>query len=175
MPVNPDVTVPVFGSTDELVFQILKEFFADQDVHIGTWFTEDIKPPMVICRRERRSGTLANVVTDDRFLQASVISINTITAGIDADEQGAELQEACRIALRQAQQKQTVIPNAGSISVITNSTPANQASDYATSTGVQQYASLPQGWIRWEALYRIIQRSPHQSTITNRFLTTPDP
>lgn len=126
--------------------------------------------PAIIARRERRSGTVANKTKDDRFLRPSVISINTFTHGVDADEIGEELHEAVQIALRTAQVDQWVIPDAGVISVLENSTTASRVADWATSTGVVQYASLPKGWVRYESIYRLLIRPPDQSTITNRFL-----
>jgi hypothetical protein len=168
-----DVFIPVFGSTDELLLHLLQDFFEGQDIHIGTLFSEEIDPPMIIARADRRSGSIAQDVSDDRFLQPVIVSVSTITSGVDADEIGEELQEAVRVCLRQAQLKQTVVPNGGYISRITNATPPSRVSDYATSTGVVQYASLPSGWVRFESVWRLILRHPPQSTITNRFLTIP--
>jgi hypothetical protein len=167
----PVVDLPVRGSTDELLLHILQDFFAGQGIHIGTLFTDELKPPMIIARAERRSGTIADVVGDDRYLHPAIISISTITSGVDADEVAEELQEACRLALREAQQKQTVYPNGGSIARITNASLPVRVSDYATSTGIVQYASLPTGHVRYESIWRLILRPPPQSTITNRFLT----
>lgn len=161
---------PVFGSMDELLLGIFRRFFEGQDIHLGTLFTEDLQPPIIIARRERRSGTVADSTEDHRFLMPAIFSVNTITAGVDADEIGEELQEACRLALIQAQQEQWVIPDAGVISTIENSTVATRVSDWATSTGVVQYASLPKHWVRYESIYRVLYRPPQQSTITNRFV-----
>ena len=164
-------TLPVFGSTDDLLLGIFHKFFEGQGVHIGTLWSEDLQPPIIMARRERRSGTISNKSSDDRFLQPAIVAVNTITAGLDADEEGEELQEACRIALRQAQQTQLVIPDAGVISRIENSSPTSRVSDWATSTGVVQYASLPKTWVRYESIYRLLIRPPAQHSITNRFIT----
>ena len=171
----PEVQIPIFGSTDELLLAILQEFFQGQGIHIGTLFSEEIQPPMIIARAERRSGTIGNVVTDDRYLHPAIISVSTITDGVDADEMGEELQEAVRVALRQAHLNQVVVPNGGSIAQITNASMPVRVSDYATSTGIVQYAGLPSGQVRYESIWRLILRSPPQSTITNRFLITPEP
>jgi len=169
----PEVHIPIFGSTDELLLHLLQDFFEGQGIHIGTLFSEEINPPMIIARAERRSGGQADAVHDDRYMHPALISVSTITSGVDADEIGEELQEAVRICLRQAQLEQRVVPNGGSIVRITNASLPVRVSDYATSTGIVQYASLPSGWVRYEAIYRIIIRPPAPSTITNRFLTTP--
>jgi hypothetical protein len=151
----------------------LQDFFQGQGIHIGTLFSEELNPPMIIARAERRSGSVSDVVSDDRFLHPVIVSVSTITDGVDADEMGEELQEAVRVALRQAHLQQTVVPNGGSIARITNASMPVRVSDYATSTGIVQYASLPAGQVRYESVWRLILRSPPQSTITNRFLITP--
>ena len=163
--------MPIFGSADELMLGIFRRFFGDQSIHIGTLFSEDLTPPLIIARRERRSGTISTKTNDDRFLQPAIIAVNTITAGLDADEAGEELQEACRLAIRQAHLEQWTFPDAGHIASVENSTLATRVSDWATSTGVVQYASLPKGWVRYEAIYRVLIRPPAQGTITNRFIS----
>lgn len=172
---TPDIHVPIFGSTDELLLKLLQDFFAGQGIHIGTLYSEEIEPPMILARAERRSGGIADNVGDERFLHPVLVSISTITSGVDADEMAEELQEAVRICLRQAQIQQTVVPNGGVINRITNASSPSRVSDYATSTGVVQYASLPNGWVRFESIWRLILRAPPKSTITNRFLISPEP
>lgn len=164
-------TIPIFGSADELMLGILRPFFAGKEVHVGSLFSSGLEPPIVIVRRERRSGTQGLSASDDRFIQPVVISINTITAGVDADEIGEELQEACRIAIRQAVINQTVVPGAGHITRLENAITPSRVSDWATSTGVVQYASLPKGWVRYESVYRLIVSPPKQALVNNRFVT----
>lgn len=166
---SPDT--PIFGSTDELMLGVLRKFFFGQGVEIGTLYSEDITPPFIMVRRERRSGTVMTKTDDDRFLQPSIVAVNTITDGIDADEVAEELHEAIRYAIRKAQQDQVVIPNGGCIAQLENSTTASRVSDWATSTGVVQYASMPKHWVRYEAIYRVLVRPPGQDTITNRFIS----
>jgi hypothetical protein len=165
-------TIPIFGSVDDLMLALFKDFFESQsDLHIGSLFSEGMEPPIVIVRRERRSGTASVDSDDDRFIQSAIVSVNTITAGPDADALGEELQEACRIAIREAQQNQVVVPGCGSISAITNSIEPSRVADWATSTGVVQYASLNKGWTRYEAVYRLLIRPPEQTTVSNRYIT----
>lgn len=160
---------PYFGSVDELVREILEKFFQGQDVHIYSLFSENMQTPAIVARRERRSGTLALHTSDDRFMQSAIVMVTTITNGLDADEEGEELQEMCRYALRQAQQMQYSIPGCGSIAVLEESTHPSKVSDWQTSTSVVQYASLPKNAARYEAIFRLLVRPPAQDTITNRF------
>lgn len=160
---------PVFGSADELMRQLFENFFAGMDIHVYTTFSEHMQTPAIVARRDRRSGTLALHSKDDRFMQPVIMMVSTVTSGVDADEEGEELQEMCRYAIRQAQQRQTMFPNGGSIAVLEASTHPAKVSDWQTSTSVVQYASLPKGAIRYEAIFRLLIRPPAQSTITNRF------
>lgn len=165
-------TIPVFGSVDDLILGVMRDFFAGHDdIHIGSLYSAGLEPPMVIVRRERRSGTPSVDSDDDRFIQPAIVSVNTITSGPDADQLSEELQEACRIAIRLAQQNQVVIPGCGVISRITNSIEPSRVTDWATSTGVVQYSSLPKGWTRYESVYRILIRPPEQTTVQNRYVT----
>jgi len=160
---------PHFGSVDEMTRKIFEQFFAGQNVHVYSLFSEHMQTPAVVCRRERRSGTLALHSQDDRFLQPAIVMVTTITEGPDADEMGEELQEMCRYALRQAQQLQLSIPGCGSIAVMEVSTHPSKVSDWMTSTSVVQYASLPKNAVRYEQIVRLLVRPPAQNTITNRF------
>jgi hypothetical protein len=166
--VTHDAT-PVFGSADELMRQLFENFFAGMDIHVYTTFSEHMQTPAIVARRDRRSGTLALHSKDDRFMQPVIMMVSTVTSGVDADEEGEELQEMCRYAIRQAQQRQLSFPGAGSIAVMEASTHPAKVSDWQTSTSVVQYASLPKGAIRYEAIFRLLIRPPAQSTITNRF------
>jgi hypothetical protein len=163
------LNLPVFGSTDGLLMAIFREFFAGQDIQIGTLFVEGIEAPAIIARRERRSGNGERGSGDDRYLEPAVVSINTLTSGLEAESDGYALQEMCRIALRQAQLEQKTYPGLGHISKIENSTAASRVSDWATSTGIVQYATLPKGVSRWEANYRLLIRPPVSGSVNNRF------
>lgn len=160
---------PHFGSVDELVREILTQFFTGQEVHVYTTFSENMLTPAIIARRDRKSGTLALASKDDRFMQSAIIMVSTITDGPDADEEGEELQEMCRWALRQAQQLQVSVPGCGSIAVMEESLHPSKVADWQTSTSVVQYASLPKNAVRYETVFRLLVRPPAQDTITNRF------
>lgn len=163
------VETPYFGSVDDLVRKIFEGFFTGQNIHIYTTFSENMMTPAIVARRDRRSGTLALQSRDDRFMEPAIVMVSTITDGADADEQGEELAEMCRYALRRAQQLQLSIPDCGSIAVLSVSTHPAKVSDWQTSTAVVQYASLPKNAVRYEFIVRLLVRPPNQSTISNRF------
>jgi hypothetical protein len=167
--ITPNAT-PYFGSVDELLRVVFKQFFAGHpEVHVYTTFSENMLLPCIVARRDRRSGTLALATKDDRFMESCIVMVSTITDGADGDEMGEELQEMCRYALRQAQQLQVSVPGCGHIAVLEGSTHPAKVADWQTSTSVVQYASLPKNAVRYEAIYRLLVRPPDQQTITNRF------
>ena len=163
------ITIPVFGSSNRLVLAVLREFFAGQDIQIRSLYSEGISTPAIIARAERRSGTVSHDSADSRYMKPVIISINTLTSGLEAESDGDDLQEMCRVALIEAQRKQKVFPGFGHISNIENSTVASKVSDWATSTGVVQYAALPKGVVRYESIFRLLIRPPTTGSVNNRF------
>lgn len=160
---------PLFGSVDDLVHAVFKDYFTGVDVRIHTTFSEHMAMPAIVSRRDRRSGTIALHSKDERFMLPAILMVSTLTAGVDADADGEALQEQCRHALFRAQQMQLEIPGCGSIAVVQGSTHPAKVSDWQTATSVVQYAALPKGACRYEAIYRVLIRPPIQSTIHNRF------
>lgn len=163
------INMPVFGSTNRLLMAIFREFFVGQEIHIGTLFSEDIPTPALLARTERRSGSIAHKAGDEMFLKPVIASVNTLTSGLEAESDGEALQEMARIAITQAQREQKVFPGVGYISAIENSTVASRASDWATSTGIVQYATLPKGVVRFESIFRLLIRPPVTGSVNNRF------
>lgn len=153
---------PDFGPIEDLVLGIFRRYFASHpEVYIDSEFSESMPLPAVIARADRRSGITAfHSTTDDRFLKPAVIAVSTFCIGPNADSDSSHLAEACRLALRQALREQWVIPGAGHLALVDNSTPATRVSDWATSTAVVQYASLPKGAARYEGIYRLLVRPP---------------
>lgn len=161
-----------FGSADEMFVWIFKRYFEGQGITIATIFQEGMTLPMIETRRERRSGTMGLGTKDERFLRSAVMTVNVICAGIDADEDAEELSEQCYNALLEARLNQIVIPGHGHIAELKNSSTIARESDWATSTGVVQYASLPKGAVRYETIYRVLFRPPVGGT-DNKFAPRP--
>ena len=165
------VSIPVFGHLEDYMKAILLEFFTGQDVYVSSVFEESMPLPVVVARQDRKTGSVNHFVKDNRFLMPALLSVDTITGGIDADTDGANLQEAVRIALHEAWLDQVVVPGVGYVAVIENATKPARVSDWATATSVVQYASLPKGAVRYESNYRLIMRpDPDQSNVDNPFV-----
>lgn len=168
---------PAFGPIHRLGIGVIREWFAGMEVEgrpitVGSRIPADMsdKLPFVMVRADRRSGKETTRSKDERFLQASLLSVETFTTGVNAESDGYDIQESCRLALWGAWRDQISIPDAGSIAAIESSSGAALVSDYATSTGVVQYASLPKAAARTEAIYQLFVRPPSQSTIVNPFI-----
>lgn len=161
---------PVFGEVDKLLLDLFREAFDGMNVHVGTRFSEKLHPPMVLARNEKRSGSAFITRGDSRFVKPELITLNTFGEGVNADKLAGQLQEACRIALMDAWQTQRYFPGSGTISTLELASPGSRVSDFATSTGVVQYAALPAGWERYESVWRLQIRPPKQSEIDNPFI-----
>lgn len=171
------ILYPAFGPIHRLALGIIRDWFAglehdDRPVTIGSRIPDDMsdKIPFVMVRSDRRSGKEAYRSADERFLKASLLSIETFTSGVNAENDGYDLQESCRLALWSAWREQKTVPDGGSISSIVSSSEAALVSDFATSTGVVQYASLPKNAARTEAIHQLFVRPPVQETIVNPFI-----
>lgn len=153
---------PDFGPIEDLVQGIFDRYFATvPEVNVTTGIYEGMALPAVIARADRRSGTQAfHSTTDDRFTKAAVISVSAICEGPNGDSQASHLIEACRLGLNKAFQQQWVVPFCGHLTLVDNSTEPARVTDWATSTGIVQYASLPQGSVRYEGIFRILVRPP---------------
>lgn len=162
---------PAFGPVEDLLLQIFRRYFASHpEVHVYSEFEIGMAVPAVVGRADRRSGITAfHTTTDDRFLKPAVIAVSAFCDGPNADDDASHLIEACRLALRRAHLEQWVIPGVGHIALVDNSTPATRTTDWATSTAVVQYASLPKGMARYEGIFRLLIRPPVGGT-KNPFL-----
>lgn len=171
------VIYPSFGPIHRLGLKIIRDWFAGMEVDgrpitVGSRIPADMSDsmPFIMVRAEKRSGKETTRSRDERFLQASQLSIETFTAGVNAENDGYDIQESCRLAIWNAWREQIVVPDAGSIATIVRSSGAAFVTDYATSTGVVQYASLPKATARTEASFQLMIRPPDQSTIANPFI-----
>lgn len=158
---------PDFGPVEDLMLGIFNRWFASvpTPVHVATQFEVGMPLPTVIARADQRSGIQAFGNKDDRFLRITVVQVSVITAGpngdgIDADIEASQLAESAGLAIRQAHAEQWVIPGVGHLGYMEIASPFSRKTDFQTSTSVVQYASLPDGLVRYEGIYRILLRPP---------------
>lgn len=147
-----------FGPVEDLALTILRDYFKDADVNVASVFREDMRLPAVVARQDKKSGTSNVYATDPRFNRVSLVSIDVICEGPDADQDAPMLHEAVKDAFMRAWFDQTTVEGVGYIQKIENIGTPSRSSDWATSTGVVQYASLPQGAVRYDNTMRIFIR-----------------
>lgn len=161
--------LPLFGSPVDLIMAVLAPL-RDKGVHVYPAFEENMLMPAVVPLFARRSGQTGWAGHDKLFTRVAILELNTITDGPDADETADKLHEACRRLIFDAWLNQAEIPGVGVINRVDNSTMASQVSDWQTSTGVVQYANLPNGAQRFEAIYRLLLRPPRRVVPVNQFI-----
>lgn len=166
---------PVFGTTEDLVIGLFRPYFArlrdagGPDVRVYTNYEEGMVMPCVLALNTRRTGIDAYAVKDEFYVRSTVLEVNTLASGRNAEKDAADLQEAIRHVFMDAHRRQVVIPNVGSLSSVSSSVMATRQTDWASSSGPTQYAKLPHSATRYEARYRILIRPP--ATYDNQFLT----
>lgn len=173
--------LPAFGPSEDLLLRIFREYFYGDPFqwdppegdpfkpHIHTLLPEDTKFPLLLVRRDKRSGSQNLETEDQRHAMSSVVTVETLAQGNEADSDNALLQEAVRQCLFKAVNDQRGWADLGHLSFVNTWSQPARVSDYATSTGVVQYASLPNGVIRYESIYQFIVR-PAKGAVVNPFV-----
>lgn len=117
---------------------------------------------LVLVRRASGWGTWNG---DTRFVDEGALSVQVFTAGDDADERGALVSEAIRVAFRDAWRahRPTYYPGIGSLIRVDMLEEPVRKADWATASGPVQYADLPEGWFRYETIYSLRVRKPMRS------------
>lgn len=164
MPLDDLLNGPQFAPVEDLLLELLWPLEDEiPGLIIRSLIPDGVTCPFVLVRREPGAYSSASFgfAGDDRFLMRSVVKVNTFTADPDGDAKGALLQDVIRRRLSACHHRQVVVPEMGSIARIQTSAPAQRVSDWATSTGVVQYANLPKGAHRYEATYGLVVRAAH--------------
>ncbi len=152
---------PQFAPVEDLLLELLWPLEDEiPGLTIRSLIPEGVECPFVLVRREPGAYSSASfgLAGDDRYLQRAVVKVNTFTDDPDGDAKGALLQDVIRRRLSACWRRQITVPGMGSIARIQTSAPAQRVSDWATSTGVVQYANLPKGAHRYEATYGLVVR-----------------
>ncbi|WP_405056966.1 hypothetical protein OG474_30030 [Kribbella sp. NBC_01505] len=124
-------------------------------IQVKSKIADDQTWPLVMARRSPDFGDWAG---DPRFLDAARILVHTFCEGINGDEDAALLAEAVRVVLRDS--VNVVVPNRGHLVNVTMTSAPRRVTDWATATGPVQYADLPTGVWRYEAIFDIVIRKP---------------
>jgi hypothetical protein len=144
-----------FSPVEDVLLPILREPLGP-GVRVQTLIHKNQQFPLVLVRRLTSFGSGG----DPRFVDFARIAIYTYAEGVEGDVDSAHLGEACRVVLRNAWTTQVVVPGRGSISSFRTITGPKRVSDWVPSTGPVQYADLPVGVFRYEAIYDLEIRRP---------------
>lgn len=144
-----------FTPVEDLVLAILREGLPD--VPIFSLIPEEIPSFFIFVRRLTPLGDWHG---DARFTDTGRFGVDVLTKDPDGDEKGAVLSEAARVVLRNAWLQHRMYSGLGSIIRITMEQEPTRKTDWANSSGPVQFASLPSGTWRYEAVYGIEIRKP---------------
>lgn len=162
-----DDHLPAFAPIEDLMLAIFRPLEDEiPGLVVCTKIPANASLPLIMVRREPgafSSDSFGNA-RDSRFLDRAVVKVDTFVGGIDADADSALLQDIIRRRFFTVLKRQTTYPGMGHLVYLKLSAPAHSTSDWATSTGVVQYASLPKGWKRYESTYGLIVKPDFNSS-----------
>ena len=127
------------------------------ELRFETYVSEVLTYPMITGARFTPQGGWSG---DPRFIDSGPVRINVFCAGPDADVEAFLISEAIRVMMLEASLERWNFPGLGSIVNITMSTEPADVNDWATATGIVQFADLPEGVIRFETVYQMTIRRP---------------
>lgn len=173
--------IPEYGPSEDLLLRILRSYFYEDPYrfdpppgsdapNIGTLIPDDTRFPYILVRRDRRSGGQNITARNEKFIQSMVVTFETFCQGIEGDNDNTLIQEAIRHAVLTAVDGQAGWPDLGYLNRAAVWSQPARVSDHATSTGVVQYASLPQNVVRYESIYQMLVRPVEAHGTKNRFL-----
>lgn len=162
---------PVFGLPEALLTGIFRPHFEPLGVQVLTEHQKGTNTPLLMVRTTRAAGANGVYPEDPRFLRSYKVVASIITAGPDAEREGAQLIEAVHHVMLRAVHEQTVIPGHGNIAHIRDWIDPVRVSDYQTATNIVQYPSLPRELVRYEQSFNILVR-PDTRRSENPFVVT---
>lgn len=165
----PDMLLPNFGPVEDLLLNILRDYFSGTDITVASVFREGMTLPAIVARQDKKSGTSNIYASDPRFFRVALVSVDVVCEGPDADQDASLLHEAVKDALVNAWFSQLIVEGVGYIAKIENIGTPSRSADWATSTGVVQYASLPQGAVRFDNTFRLFIRPDQDQTRAREF------
>lgn len=155
-----NLAAPVFASPEDFLMALLRPLQDEMpNLAVETIIEDSMSAPYLMARSDTGGWQNDNVGTaDTRFYRRFNAEIQTWTAGPDGDQHGSELQELVRLHIFTCWQNQLVVPGMGHIARFRTFSPAHRVPDWATSTGMNQYANLAKGLYRYEAKYGLAVR-----------------
>ena len=147
--------------TEDFMLALLRHLHPDLSFFSWIPFDQTSEPlasgPFVIVRRE---PSMSSMNYDERFVDLASVSIQVFVKDPEADLKGALISEAIRSSLHKEVRWPTYYPGLGSLVSVRRAEEAIRKTDWASGTGPVQFADLPTGFIRYEAVYSVQIRRP---------------
>ena len=144
-----------FFPYEDILAAMFKRAFPE--LRFETYVPEVLTYPLITGARFTPQGGWSG---DPRFIDSGPVRINVFCAGPDADVEAFLISEAIRVMMLEASLERWNFPGLGSIVNITMSVEPADVNDWATATGIVQFADLPEGIIRFETVYQMTIRRP---------------
>ena len=157
-----------FASSSSLIMGLLKPLEdLVPNLKVRSLIEPNFSPPYVFARAIVGAWSTNSFGTDDRrFLQGRLLDVQAFTEGPDGDTSADALLELCWQQLWSAKVNGTKVPGVGYITYLRTVTPPRRVPDWASSTGVQQYANLPKGYTRYQTTLGIVHRPDFDNPVT---------
>jgi hypothetical protein len=163
---------PLFAAVEDLLLAIIKPLEEDvPGLKVRTLIEDDtFTTPYVFVHAGTGAYTADTFgglnISDGRFQRKFIADVQVWTDGPDSEAKAWAIHELIRDKLSKAYWEQIVYPGIGHLCYFRTSSPAHKTPDWATATGVNQYANLPKGMVRYQATYGMAMRPPFDSKIT---------
>lgn len=145
-----------FFPYEDILIEIFKRGLPD--VPFYTYIAEDMSFPAVHGQRFAKQRPWSG---DPRFIDSGPIRINVFTTGLNAEIEGGYISEAIRNVFLRAHLERWHFPDVGSVLSIQMESEPAISSDWASASGIVQFADLPPGVVRTETAYNMTIRRPN--------------
>lgn len=143
---------------EDIALRVLREAMPDVSIQSLIEFDQtDMDRFFIVVRRIPSWGIWSG---DDRFIDAGGLAVHVFAQDPDADEVGAIVSEAARVALRNSARDRDWYEDIGGLLKVQLVEEPVRRTDWATSSGPVQFADLPAGYQRYEARYSLWVRLP---------------
>lgn len=142
---------------EDVILELLRRRLPD--MRFTSLIEQDRKPPFVLVRKALFGNQHRG---DERFIDSFYFTAHVFAEGLDADAEAPVVLAAIGNELKKAAlMHDEVLDGLGWVSSTRVVEQARRRSDYADSEGPVQFADLPQGWVRYTAIFHLQIKRAH--------------